>query len=228
MNRLRNLACLLAGIGVLSFGLLAGLGVYRAGASISGAADAVAVTVRVLPGRVDALTEIVRGLPSSILPPVLAVVDARAQDITVRADGQITALRADLMPRVDIISQTADKRLSEVTEIVEKMRLDVTPILAASTAMVTDAQASWDDLYWDVKASVESGTVTMHSVAVASEAISAAAPKLAASGVEIGKSIDGIAGDVKREADEITAPKKWWQKVLGPVYTVGRLVAAFL
>lgn len=42
------------------------------------------------------------------------------------------------------------------------------------------------------------------------------------------RSADGIAADVRREADEITRPKKWWQKALGPVYTVGRLVGAFL
>ena len=73
------------------------------------------------------------------------------------------------------------------------------------------------------------------SVAYASEAVRDAAPAVAASVVSvsksvdgIGKSADGIAADVKREADSITAPKKWYAKLLGPVYTVGRLVAAFL
>jgi len=61
----------------------------------------------------------------------------------------------------------------------------------------------------------------------ASDKVEAAAPQISQSVISIGKSADGIAADVKREADEITAPKKWWQKALGPIYTVGRLVAAF-
>ena len=44
----------------------------------------------------------------------------------------------------------------------------------------------------------------------------------------ISKSADGVAADVKREADALTRPKHWYEKILGPVYTVGRLVAAFL
>ena len=44
----------------------------------------------------------------------------------------------------------------------------------------------------------------------------------------ISKSADGVAADVKRDADALTRPKHWYGKILGPVYTVGRLVAAFL
>ena len=61
-----------------------------------------------------------------------------------------------------------------------------------------------------------------------SDAIEKATPQLTQSVVTISKSADGIAADVKREADVVTAPKKWYEKILGPVYTVGRLVAAFL
>jgi hypothetical protein len=39
----------------------------------------------------------------------------------------------------------------------------------------------------------------------------------------IAKSADGVAADVKREADVITKPKHWYEKILGPVYTIGRL-----
>jgi hypothetical protein len=42
-----------------------------------------------------------------------------------------------------------------------------------------------------------------------------------------GKSADAIAADVKREADSITKPKHWYEKILGPVYTVEKLVATF-
>ena len=46
--------------------------------------------------------------------------------------------------------------------------------------------------------------------------------------VDISGSVDGVAADVRREADEITKPKRWYQKILGPVYTAARLVAMFM
>jgi hypothetical protein len=45
--------------------------------------------------------------------------------------------------------------------------------------------------------------------------------------VSIAKSADAVAADVKREADSVIAPKPWYSKILGPVYTVGKLVATF-
>jgi hypothetical protein len=65
--------------------------------------------------------------------------------------------------------------------------------------------------------------VAITSAAHASEAVRDAAPKVAESVVSIGKSADAIAADVKREADSITKPKHWYEKILGPVYTVGKL-----
>ena len=61
------------------------------------------------------------------------------------------------------------------------------------------------------------------SAAHASEAVRDAAPKVAESVVSIGKSADAIAADVKREADSITKPKHWYEKILGPAYAVGKL-----
>jgi hypothetical protein len=232
----RDIAIVLAGIGAVT----AGAGIGYAGWRLGVAADSAAITARELLGEVYALRAAIVGdgyptVPLPLAQQVLYRIDERAADVTVRADKQITALRGDAMARIDNIESDTNMRLGDTLKrvdaalaTVDGIRQDVKPTLDGAAALEADIKDSWDDLYWDVKASVESGTVTMHSVAVASEAISAAAPKLAASGVEIGKSIDGIAGDVKREADEITAPKKWWQKVLGPVYTVGRLVAAFL
>ena len=77
------------------------------------------------------------------------------------------------------------------------------------------------------KASTESVTVAITSAAQASEAVRDATPKVAESVVGIGKSADAVAADVKREADSITKPKHWYEKILGPVYTVVKLVATF-
>ena len=114
MKSLVAIAALLAGIGVLAIGvggLLVGLGVYRAGLSISHAADSVAATVGAIPAKIDALTDVARGLPEVILPPVLKVVDDARRDVTARAGTQITALRLELLPRVDALtSQVAGVR----------------------------------------------------------------------------------------------------------------------
>ena len=89
-------------------------------------------------------------------------------------------------------------------------------------------QNSLDDLYPDIKGTVASATVAVTSAAYASEAVRDAAPKVAKSVVDISGSLDGVAADVRREADEITKPKRWYQKILGPVYTAARLVAMFM
>jgi hypothetical protein len=112
-------------------------------------------------------------------------------------------------------------RVDTALGTVDAARRDLKPAIDGAVALEADAKDSWDDVYWDVKAMVESATVAARGVAETSEAVGKAAPKLADSAV-------GIAADVRREADEITRPKRWWQKVLGPVYTAGRLVAAFL
>lgn len=162
-----------------------------------------------------------------------------ARDATKRADRQITALRTDTLARVDALSSLLDKRTGEVVQMadartsqalgtIDGIRTDLKPTLAGTAALVVDAKDSWDDLYFDVKASVESGTVTMHSVAVASEAVSSAAPKLAASAVGIGSSVNGIAADVHTATTDFVAPKTFWQRLKTWLETAGKIGARFL
>ena len=181
--------------------------------------------------RVDRLQATLDSLPSQIVPPALALLDRQA-----------SGTRADAVARLDATLSVADRRIGDTLArvdaavgIVDQLEADARPALSNTAALVKDAQDSFDDLYPDLKGSVASATVAITSVAYASEAVRDAAPAVAASVVSvsksvdgIGKSADGIAADVKREADSITAPKKWYAKLLGPVYTVGRLVAAFL
>ena len=94
------------------------------------------------------------------------------------------------------------------------------PTLLATAVLETDAQASWDDLYWDLKATVESGTVTMHSVALASEAVEAAAPQLAAAAVANGKNMEGITTDVHTATSEYVKPKSTWQKIKSALWLI--------
>ena len=177
------------------------------------------------------------------LPPAI-VAEVRAARIDVveqsdrqatglRADltGQVAGIRADLRPRVDALVertdarvgqalQVADSRLGEAAGAIVGLRGDLRPTLEATAALEADAQASIDDLYPDVKASVESGAVTMHSVALASEAIEAAAPKLSAAAVRNGENMAGITADVHTATSEYVKPKSTWQKIKSALWLI--------
>ena len=83
-----------------------------------------------------------------------------------------------------------------------------------------DLRDSWDDLYWDVKASVESATVAARGVAEASEAAGKAAPRLADAAVKNGENIAGITADVHTATSAFVKPKSTWQKIKSALWLV--------
>jgi hypothetical protein len=92
----------------------------------------------------------------------------------------------DAMARIDAPLATtgtavndANAQLSAANGTLAGVREDLKPTLQETQTTVKDLRDSWDDLYWDVKASVESATVAARGVAEASEAAGKAAPKLA-------------------------------------------------
>ena len=167
-------------------------------------------------------------LLASVQHDLLGTLDARLASIQKTADHRLASIQHMVDARTAQALQITDSRLADVTAQVAAVQADLHPVLANAASVEKDAQDSWDDLYWDVKAGVESATVAATSIAQTSETVRNAAPQVAASVQGIAKSADGVTADVKKEADALTAPKKWYEKILGPVYTVGRLVAAFL
>lgn len=163
--------------------------------------------------RVDRLQTTVDALPSKVVPPVVAVAQAEIRHGVDSIDQRVGEGLSATDNRIGEAITAADARIGEVLQPV--------------AALVKDAQDSWDDLYPDVRATVASATVATTSVALASESVRDAAPKVAESVVSVGQSSAAIAADVRREVDAITAPKKWWQKALGPAYLAGRLAAVF-
>ena len=79
---------------------------------------------------------------------------------------------------------------------------------------------SWNELYWDLKASVESATVAAHGVAEASEAAGNAAPQLADAAVKNGNNISGITVDVHTANSAFVKPKSTWQKIKSALWLV--------
>lgn len=94
------------------------------------------------------------------------------------------------------------------------------PTLQETQTTVKDLRDSWDDLYWEVKASVESATVAARGVAEASEAAGKAAPKLADAAVKNGENIAGITADVHTATSAFVKPKSTWQKFKSALWLV--------
>jgi hypothetical protein len=166
---------------------------------------------------------------------ITAQIEGARTDALTRTERQVAALQSGVLQEVGLIRQTADRRLGDTLARADTalaqvagLRSDLKPAIDGAVALETDAKDSWDDMYWDVKALVGSATVAARGVAETSDAVGQAAPKLTIAAASIGASASGIAADVKREVDEATKPKKWWQKVLGPFYTAVRLVGVFL
>lgn len=169
----------------------------------------------------------VKSLPDKIDAVNLSLeaeIDATRVQLIGLIDKHATTLERSSNAHLDALQATIDSRSGETLKLVDTHLSDITqPLVMAQAnlyALAKDIQDSLDDLYPDIKGTVESTAVAVTSAAQTSEAIRDAAPKVSAS-------VESVASDAKREADSITAPKKWWQKILGPVYTIGRIVALF-
>ena len=114
----------------------------------------------------------------------------------------------------------ANAQLSTANGTLAGVREDLKPALQATQSTVKDLRDSWDDLYWDLKASVESATVAARGVAEASEAAGKAAPKLADAAVRNGDNIAGITADVHTVTSAFVKPKTTWQKIKSALWLV--------
>ena len=177
------------------------------------------VITQVSAGRTD-ITRIVSAQAEAAQAKVdraISIVDDRSKAAieTVNA----TVISANM--QVGGFQQTAKVELDEANRTLARFADQTQPLLSESTATVKDLHDSWDDNYYDLKAITSSATVAVAGVGRSADEVAKAMPV-------ISRSSASIANNVAREVDEATRPKRWWQKILGPVYTVGRLVAAFL
>jgi len=150
-----------------------------------------------------------------------ALLNARVDQATAKADAQLTALRTEALATIKDSLEVADGRLASI-------QADLKPVLINAASLTKDAQDSLDDLYPDIRGTVESGAVAVTSVAQAAEAMRDAAPKVAASVVSMGKSGDGIASDVHTATTDFVRPKTRWQKFKAVLETAGKIGARLL
>lgn len=109
--------------------------------------------------------------------------DARVDQAIRTLDRRAASLQAGADKHLGVVEQITDARLREATGALAGLRGDLQPTLrgvaattAATAALVGDLQASVDDLYPDIKASVESVTVAAASAGYASEDFRRAVP----------------------------------------------------
>jgi len=171
------------------------LSIAAATALLSMAACAIVLTIHTasmldswatFPARVTALQAAVQKLPKNIIPlvtkPVLAEVDKQTtgirRDITnllYSTDRRI----GDALGRYDATLHLVDARTGEALRTAAGIRQDLQPTLAASAALVKDAQDSWDDSYDDVRGLLQSGEVAATQTAQTMETVRKEAPQFA-------------------------------------------------
>ena len=189
---------------------------------------------RALPGAVSAEIQTTRaalvGEIAATRKELLAAANGQAGEAQAKVDRALTILErrtGDVLARVDSLLATtgtavteANAQLSAVNGTLADVREDLKPALQETQTTVKDLRDSWDDLYWDVKASVESATVAARGVAEASEAAGKAAPKLADAAVRNGDNIAGITADVHTATSAFVKPKTTWQKIKSALWLV--------
>jgi ABC-type transporter Mla subunit MlaD len=188
----RDIGVLLAGLGVA----VAGFGIGIACWHLAGAADAVADAARAIPGRVDALIDVTRGLPAAILPSVLKTVDDARRDVTARAGTQITALRLELLPRVDALTT----QLSGVRTDLQPTFQNLAAITATANKDLTDARPAVEQAFdptevagvvRDTRFAMARAARTFGNVEAATDDFRGALPKILLTWEEIGQNVKG-------------------------------------
>jgi len=189
---------------------------------------------RALPGGVSAEIQTTRaalvGEIAATRKELLAAANGQAGEAQAKVDRALTILErrtGDVLARVDTALATtgtavaeANAQLSTVNGTLAGVREDLKPALQETQTTVKDLRDSWDDLYWDVKASVESATVAARGVAEAAESAGKAAPKLADAAVRNGDNIAGITADVHTATTAFVKPKTTWQKIKSALWLV--------
>ena len=175
------------------------------------------VTVAAIPKEIQSTRSAVLGEIAAARCDLTRQIAVARRDLLATANRQATALRTESLAEIAEMRKTADRRLGDTlarvdTAIgkIDDVRGDLQPVLAHTAALVRDAQDSWDDLYWDVKASIASATVAANSVGQMSLDVQNAVPGTLRTWNAIGGNVASITGNI----DRLTKPR-WYDRLLG-------------
>lgn len=191
-----------------------------------GAAQELALAVK---PSLESLTGTVNGIPAiahDLVDEARKDLASKAQteirhavDQVVGPQGQVAALRGDVVPFAYATLGVVNRARGDAVRQAEGLREDVRPTLQASTAILADAKDSWDDLYDDVRAGVQSGVVTVTSVGRVADVMAQAFPRFVEFGESIAKNADattksfaGIVEDGHKVTTKFTTPQTKKQK----------------
>jgi hypothetical protein len=157
----------------------------------------------------------------------LALVDRQATAVQKNAIAAIQQRGDALDERLDSAIAVLDARAGEFTAdtntaatAMADTAKNLKPALDNSASLAKDAQDSLDAMYPDVLALVDSADVAARGVGETAEAVGKVAPSVA-------DSLKTTAKAVSTEAEALTKPKHWYERMLGPVYTIARTVLLF-
>lgn len=174
-------------------------------------------TVAAIPGEIQATRTALLGEVSAARCDLTGQIGAARRDLLRLTDRQATALRTGALTEAGELRRTADRRLGDTLARVdtalikiEELRGDLKPVLANTAALTSDAKDSWDDLYWDVKASVASATVAANNFGQMSADIRGAVPGTLRTWNDIGGNVHSVTGNI----DRLTKPH-WYDRLLG-------------
>lgn len=177
----------------------------------------VRATVAAIPGEIAATRAALVAEVAAARGDLRGEISGARRDVLARAERQAAALRTDTLAEVGEIRRTADRRLGDTLSRVDtalgkidEIRGDLRPTLANTAALTADAKDSWDDLYWDVKASVESATVAANRFAQMSGDVSSSLPRTLQTWDGIGGNVQSITANIQR----LTRPH-WYDRLLG-------------
>ncbi len=139
---------------------------------------------------------------------------------------EVRSARVNLRDQLASANATAAGLRADVRPILENATVAVLPygsLGAEATRLARNANDSWDDLYLDVSAAVQSATVASRGVAEASEAVGKAAPAVAqAAELNVPVMLDDSRQIVKNVRRGTSLPmvilKFAWDKTLGRLF----------
>jgi hypothetical protein len=179
--------------------------------------QAARTAVTAIPGEIRATRMAVAAEVEATRVDLSSQIGAARREALAGAERQATALRVEALAEVGEIRKTADRRIGDTLGRVDaalakidEVRGDLRPVLVNSAALAADAKDSWDDLYWDVKASVASATVAANNFGQMSQDIRGAVPPTVATWNGIGGNVQSITANINR----LTKPH-WYDRLLG-------------
>jgi hypothetical protein len=189
-------------------------------AALTGLAVCAIVLVRAATATVSALPGEVRAARSALVGEVKAA----RQDVLMRSERQVAALRKDVLAEAGEIRRDADRRVGDTLAradaalgTAEGLRQDVQPLLGAAQATLHDADRTVTDLHPQLLGLVAASKVTAGETAQTMRDFRDAVPSFITQGKEITANVDtatvqfsGVATNLNR----LTKPK-WYDRLLG-------------